>query len=504
MKTTAWVSIALAVVLSSVAASGCSGGGGGGDDDDDGTTATPSPTAPPPGSDFVVLSGTSGYGLAATWFTCGSNDLTGYNGIGFLVETAAGCPGTQFVEFVAPALVDLSGFANGAVTFKVRVSNSQSLSFAVQDGLGRSSPLLNIGNYGYSSVTTGIFQPISIPVSTLASSDVDLASMQQVFHLSIGCGSSQCVTEIANIVWRESPLPGTATANRAYVTNGSSSVHVIDTVTNELVATIPVGSVPIGVAVDPASDRLWVENINSSTVSVIDTGTNTVAATVGVGSLFSKTYSQLSFSAAAKRVYVANRNNNTVSVIDAVTDAVIATVAVGSQPAATAVDPPTSSVYVTNENGNTVSVIDIDSHTVLGPITVGTGPSGIAIDSTAGKAYVANSGSANVSVIDTGTNTVIATIPVGTTPRGVAADALSSRVYVTNSASNTLSIIDTATDTVIDTITVGSSPMGVAVGTPDRVYVANQGNGSVSIVDANGATLSTGIPAGAYGITVAP
>jgi YVTN family beta-propeller protein len=49
---------------------------------------------------------------------------------------------------------------------------------------------------------------------------------------------------------------GTSTAQaqtRAYVTNwGSSTVTVIDTATNTVVATIPVGVDPFGVAITPA------------------------------------------------------------------------------------------------------------------------------------------------------------------------------------------------------------------------------------------------------------
>ena len=49
---------------------------------------------------------------------------------------------------------------------------------------------------------------------------------------------------------------GTATAQaqtRAYVTNlGSNTVSVIDTATNTVVATIPVGLTPVGIAITPA------------------------------------------------------------------------------------------------------------------------------------------------------------------------------------------------------------------------------------------------------------
>ena len=71
---------------------------------------------------------------------------------------------------------------------------------------------------------------------------------------------------------------------RAYVTNFlSDNVSVIDTLTNTIVTTIPVGGGPFGVAVNAARTRAYVGNQFDDSVSVIDTATNTVIATVPVG-----------------------------------------------------------------------------------------------------------------------------------------------------------------------------------------------------------------------------
>jgi YVTN family beta-propeller protein len=75
------------------------------------------------------------------------------------------------------------------------------------------------------------------------------------------------------------------TGTRAYVTNfNSSTVSVIDTATNAVVATVPVGNQPVGVAVNFTGTRVYVVNQNSNNVSVIDTATNAViGAAVPVG-----------------------------------------------------------------------------------------------------------------------------------------------------------------------------------------------------------------------------
>jgi YVTN family beta-propeller protein len=80
---------------------------------------------------------------------------------------------------------------------------------------------------------------------------------------------------------------GTAAAQaqtRAYVLNPcSNTVSVIDTATNTVVATIPVGFAPFGVAITPDGTRAYVADFASDTVSVIDTATNMVVTTVPVG-----------------------------------------------------------------------------------------------------------------------------------------------------------------------------------------------------------------------------
>ena len=66
----------------------------------------------------------------------------------------------------------------------------------------------------------------------------------------------------------------------AYVTNsGANTVSVIDIPTNKVVATVPVGFFPSGVAVTPDGKHVYVANFQSSNVSVIDTAANTVVGT---------------------------------------------------------------------------------------------------------------------------------------------------------------------------------------------------------------------------------
>jgi YVTN family beta-propeller protein len=194
---------------------------------------------------------------------------------------------------------------------------------------------------------------------------------------------------------------------------------VIDTATDTVTATVDVGNVPWGIAVNPTGTKVYVVNsyIDNS-VSIIDTATNTVEETVPVG-------------------------NNPIGVV---------------------VNPAGTEVYVTNNGDKTVSVIDTRSNTVTSTVDVGERPFGIAINPKGTRVYVANAGpyftseDGTVSVIDTETNTVTATVSVGNSPYGIAVTPDGSYVYVANTNDDTVSVIDTYTNDVISTLNVGRYP----------------------------------------------
>jgi YVTN family beta-propeller protein len=171
--------------------------------------------------------------------------------------------------------------------------------------------------------------------------------------------------------------------SKVYVADSeANTVVVIATATDTVIARIPVGQFPFGVAVTPNGCKVYVANDNDATVSVIATATDTVIATA--------------------------------------TDTVIGSpIPVGRGPAGVAVAPNGRKVYVTNAVDNTVSVIDTETDTVVGsPIPVGNLPTAVAVTPNGRKVYVENFLDNTVSVIARTTNTVIATIPVGTAPDG--------------------------------------------------------------------------------------
>ena len=116
-------------------------------------------------------------------------------------------------------------------------------------------------------------------------------------------------------------------------------------------ATVAAGSYPIAVAVNPATNKIYVAN-QGGNVTVIDGATN-ATATIAAG----KYPQAVAVNPATNKIYVANGDSNNVTVINGATNAT-ATIAAGTHPIAVAVNRVTDKIYVPNFRSNNVTVID--------------------------------------------------------------------------------------------------------------------------------------------------
>lgn len=278
------------------------------------------------------------------------------------------------------------------------------------------------------------------------------------------------------------PAPGTVFA---YIGTFDNTVSVIDTGADTVVATVPVGQDPWGVAVGPNGSFVYTADTATGTVSFVDTSTNTVVNTASVGvAPFG-----LAIDPSGSRLYVGNNTSSTVSVVSTATAAVTSTIPITGGAFGVAAHPAGFKVYVANPAADQVSVIGTFTNTVIDTIALGDDPRGIAINPAGTRVYVANLGSNTVSVVDPATDAVVDTVAVGSGPDGIAVSPNGTRVYVTNYFDDTVSAIDATTNTVIATIPVGDSPLGVCVHPVEpKAYVANGGAGTVSVIDTDSNT----------------
>jgi YVTN family beta-propeller protein len=261
-----------------------------------------------------------------------------------------------------------------------------------------------------------------------------------------------------------SSLTPTRGTGIAYVTNGgdssgnNGSVSLVDTETLKVVATLPTGGAPLGLAFTPDGDLVYIADDSSNTVSVWNAKTLGLVDTVTVVS----NPGNLAATPDGASVYVLSLSSGAASVIDTKTNSVTATISVSTQSLLSiAIRPDGRFAYATHCCAdNNVTVIDTKSNTVVTQIPLGGGPSGIAV--TPDGRFVIVEDLADVSVIDTRTNTVVATIAgaggcgptVAITPDGKLA-------YAEDYCDNRVTVIDARTLEVVTTLSI-NTPIGAA------------------------------------------
>src|SRR5262249_55513773 len=142
------------------------------------------------------------------------------------------------------------------------------------------------------------------------------------------------------------------------------------TVTPSPVPTIQVGGFPYVLAVNPATNKVYVGDLIAHVVTAIDVG-----------------------------------NGNALS-----------TVAIADRPQGVAANPATNLVYVTGFGTNTVTVIDAGNGNATSVLAVGTNPNGIAVNPATNKVYVADESDKALTVIDAGHGNARSTIPLRAGP----------------------------------------------------------------------------------------
>jgi YVTN family beta-propeller protein len=262
------------------------------------------------------------------------------------------------------------------------------------------------------------------------------------------------------------------TAGDIYVTAGLDNgvVYVISPSTNTVIATIPVGNEPQGIAVsaggyNAGNGNIYVTDLNAGTgnaqLQIITPANNTVTSTIDLGSAGGPESGVAVVPAGAYKgdIYVTNQNIDAVSVINPGNNDIIANIPVGASPTDVAVDATGTTVYVTtsatgSNDAGSLSVISTSTNLVTDTINnIGYRPDGVAVSPTgpyAGDIYVAAlpaSGdyqNGEVLVIDPALLTVSNTIAVGADPQGLAvspAGNYAGEIYVANSAAYTVSVI---------------------------------------------------------------
>jgi YVTN family beta-propeller protein len=206
------------------------------------------------------------------------------------------------------------------------------------------------------------------------------------------------------------------TSGVAWATSrGPDTVTAFDGRSGKILATVPVGKAPMGVAIPPRTNKLYVGNEGSNSVSVISLKRRDVIATIDVGSRPHHMFA----SPDGNRVYVAEFGTNKIGVIDTMTDTLEVEWPTGpanERTHAPAPAPDGKTVYAVNSVGNDLVALDARTGAVEWSMPTGENPSEFHVlrDNRTGFLSVRNED--EIDQIDLAARKVVREIPVGDQP----------------------------------------------------------------------------------------
>ena len=286
-------------------------------------------------------------------------------------------------------------------------------------------------------------------------------------------------------------------SNKVYAVDpGHHAVAIID-VAAHTSRSVKVGDDPLAIAVNSASDRVYVLNTTSGTVSVLDGKTDAVIATVNVG----KWPYVLAANPGENKVYGSNIFSNAITIIDGTTNTA-KTVNAGSADAI-AIDSKRNKAFLLGYEASSLIVLNGSDNSLSRMLTGAIHLWGIALDETAGTLYVTRIGNGDVVAIDENSNT-FTPIGAGQLPCAVAVNAKTNTVYVANYGDDSITVIDGAKRVAVATIPVGSHPQAIAVDSQNNlIYVANMHGNSVTVIDGSSSKVVATLPAGSHPYAIA-
>lgn len=413
--------------------------------------------------------------------------------------------GTNTVTATVKVKTGTNGtFAVNPVSNKIYVASALNDNFSVINGADNT--FSTIALLSGDSVGTAV---VLNPVTNRIYASVGNTSPATPFRVTVIDGMKDTVitdvTDPTNGLLIPVDMAVDPATNKIYVSDasGPNTVSAIDGTTNALTDISLGGSLggPESIAVDPVSNRVYVNLVQSNKVVALD-GTTHVATTLPLpGSAAGNSPISLGVNPVTDKIYVTS-TGDFVGVIDGA-DYATATVTTPAFTSGVAVNIATHRAYVTTGT-TSASVIEIDEPTnTTTTVVTGVAPNAVAVNPLTNEIYAANFSTNNVTVIDGATRTS-ASVPVGKGPNSIVVNPTTNKIYVANYQGSSVTVIDGATN-LTATIAVGSLPYGLAVDTvTNQIYVANQNSDTVTVIDGatNSVAATITVGSGPLGVAV--
>jgi YVTN family beta-propeller protein len=262
-------------------------------------------------------------------------------------------------------------------------------------------------------------------------------------------------------------------------------------VSPSIVASVPVGAGPKGIAVDLQSNRVYVSLFDDSSIAVVDAKTN---QTIAIWNTRSRAHAN-GIAVTGSRVFVALRESASVAILDAATGSLIGSTAVGGMPYG--VGAANNRVWVANFAAGSVSVLDATTRNVVATTNVGNDPSFVVPDGT--RAFVSYYGG-GIAIIGSDGTLMKRFDPLGTGAFGIALNATTNRLYVTNREERVLWVVDTVSGLIVKGTALSPAPYALALNPiTNRLFIVLADSNQVDVRDATTLQRVAILPVGAQG-----
>lgn len=296
---------------------------------------------------------------------------------------------------------------------------------------------------------------------------------------------------------------------RAYVTNfDGDGISVVDLDRRMVVATIPTGRKPHGIAVAPDGTSIFVSNEDARTLTILDAHNHHVRATIPVEGA----PHQIEVSRDGRHVLVPLNDTGMVAVVDVAAGRVVRSIPVArglhiirripgsdqylvtaegdarivvlgtdwrverevplfAQPRVPAIAPAGDRMYQTIRWLNGALVVDVAKGTVVDRIALGDSrfaadgkdAHGVAITPDGAELWITTQTTDMVTIVGTRDHDVRAYLPVGRDPNWIEVTDDGATAVVSNTGGNSVTIIDVRGRRVLQTLPVGPGPKRLAV-----------------------------------------
>ncbi|MBL4906376.1 MAG: hypothetical protein JKX94_02915 [Sneathiella sp.] len=284
--------------------------------------------------------------------------------------------------------------------------------------------------------------------------------------------------------------------NYIFVPNRSSAdVAIIDSRTDEVIATVPVGNVPHQVAVSKTLGKMITSNTEDNTISIIDLRTLQEVATIALGN----EPEHMEISPAGDTLAIGNIGEGTVSLVDLRGHVELTRIAGLHEPHNMTFSADGSKVYVGNLGANFMSVIDVAAGKVVAELGIGDSQALASLGNDEEHQGILNVTSTpdgrlgfaafgdgdNMAVFDLNTQEKLATMKLGDSPWRAFASGDGKYMIVPNNGDETVSIFSTTAPFKEVARLKGSEDMtGVNTGWFDTTaFVIGRGSNTITVID---------------------